>query len=106
MHTLKSQGVDSLDDTGAVSAIEIYLGNIEIWDPEAKNNAQAENSECQIIKIVPHSQSLGSLPNDLWDSSLSNCVYSRQMNLCNSRHVLQMEKNVCFSSVWGQTPNS
>ena len=53
MHTLKSQGVDSLDDTGAVSAIEIYLGNIEIWDPEAKNNAQAENSECQIIKIVP-----------------------------------------------------
>ena len=42
MHTLKLQGVDSLHDTGAVSAMEIYLGNIEIWDPEAKNNAQAE----------------------------------------------------------------
>ena len=28
------------------------------------------------------------------------------MNLCNSIHVSQMEKNVCLSSVWGQTPNS
>ena len=55
-----------------------------------------------------------SIPN-LWEAfqmisgsplSLSNCVYSRQMNLCNSIHVSQMEKNVCLSSVWGQTPNS
>ena len=89
-----------------MSAIEIYLGSIEIWDPEAKNNAQAENSECQIVKIVPFQISGKPSKWSLGLLSLSNCVYSRQMNLCNSIHVSQMEKNVCLSSVWGQTPNS
>ena len=89
-----------------MSAIEICLGNIEIWDPEAKNNAQAENSECQIVKIVPFQISGKPSKWSLGLLSLSNCVYSRQMNLCNSIHVSQMEKNVCLSSVWGQTPNS
>ena len=77
-----------------------------IWDPEAKNNAQAENSECQIVKIVPFQISGKPSKWSLGLLSLSNCVYTLQMNLCNSIHVSQMEKNVCLSSVWGQTPNS
>ena len=60
---LKVAGGRFSGDTGAVSAMEIYLGNIEIWDPQAQNNTQAastQDKECQIIKLSCRS---------LWEAS-------------------------------------